>query len=204
MGKNFILINDNKNVGQVKKSFKDAGFEAWLHDKHIDSNCKLKDVYAKEEVEVVVVEEIEEEEKKVSDLLAEMEDNLNDDDWSDELKSAFADSYKEDVLLDCLERGTDEEKAKALKLLDDFEEVADTKRKADEAQAAADTKRKADEAQAAADTKRKADEALAAADTKRKADEALATAKKTMESVKKYFTWKGYIEFWKSIFKIRN
>jgi len=191
MGKNFILINDNKNVGQVKKSFKDAGFEAWLHDKHIDSNCKLKDVYAKEEVEVVVVEEIEEEEKKVSDLLAEMEDNLNDDDWSDELKSAFADSYKEDVLLDCLERGTDEEKAKALKLLDDFEEVADTKRKADEAQAAADTKRKADEA-------------LAAADTKRKADEALATAKKTMESVKKYFTWKGYIEFWKSIFKIRN
>jgi len=27
MGENFILINDNKNVGQVKKSFKDAGFE---------------------------------------------------------------------------------------------------------------------------------------------------------------------------------
>jgi hypothetical protein len=49
MGNNFILINDNTTVGQVRKSFKDAGFEAWLHDKndkHIDSNIKLKDVYA--------------------------------------------------------------------------------------------------------------------------------------------------------------
>jgi len=53
MGNNFILINDNTTVGQVKKSFKDVGFEAWLHDKndkHIDSNIKLKDVYAEEEV----------------------------------------------------------------------------------------------------------------------------------------------------------
>jgi len=115
-----VKVNDDTTIGEIYSQYKSMGFNAQIFDennKPIDSNCKLKDVYAKEEVEVVEeeIEEVVEETDWINDLLelATMDIELE-----------LYDEAKESLQL-VFDEGTDEQKEKAQKLLDEIEAVSE-------------------------------------------------------------------------------